>query len=64
MYLVGIKELQTMNEVSEASFVSSVVLRQNGGNQLRNVMYSFVETVDNFRRKFLPYDIREGSCNC
>jgi hypothetical protein len=64
MYLVGIKELQTMNDVSEASFVSSGVLRQNGGNQIRNVMYSFVETVGNFRRKFLAYDIREGSCNC
>jgi hypothetical protein len=44
MYLVGIKELQTMNDVSEASFVSSGVLRQNGGNQFLNVMYNFVET--------------------
>jgi len=42
MYLVGIKELQTVNDVSEASFVTSGILRQNGGNQFRNAMYSFL----------------------
>jgi len=55
-----------MDDVSEASFVSSGVPRQNGDNQFRNVMYSFMETVDNFRRKFVPYYVRQGSCvqNC
>ena len=43
MPLVGIKELQTMNDVSEVGFVCSGVPRQNGGNQFRNVMYSFME---------------------
>lgn len=51
-----------MNDVSEDSFISSGVLRQNGGNQFRNVMYSFKETADNFRRKFVPYYVRQGSC--
>jgi len=50
---VGIKELQTMDDVSEASFVSYGVLRENGGNQFRNVMYSFMET-GQFPKEVLP----------
>jgi hypothetical protein len=59
MPLVGIKELQTMNDVSEANFVSSGVLRQNGGNQFRNVMYSFMET-GQFPKEVLPVLYKAG----
>jgi hypothetical protein len=59
MTLVGIKELQTMDDASEASFVSSGVLVQNGGNQFRNVMYSFIET-GQFPKEILPLLCQAG----
>lgn len=56
---VGIKELQTMNDASEASLVSSGVLRQNDGNQFRNVMYSFME-IGQFPKEVLPLLCQAG----